>query len=243
MKSEAAFRQLVTDLSATDLDITCKTIAGEPFVELTRMVQCSGFDLLLAGTRGTSKWEQFFVGSTSKRLIRKCPSSIWIVRTGQPLPPKVVVASTDFSNVSLKATKEGLAIAQQAGAKFHLVHCIDSKDVPDDVISKIPPGSSLRKEINDEATRRLNQFLQSLSVGSTQIQLHLTWGTPWQEIQKISVQQAADLVVIGTVGRSGIKGLLLGNTAERVLETCDCGVLTVKPDDFVSPILPASEAG
>jgi hypothetical protein len=52
--------------------------------------------------------------------------------------------------------------------------------------------------------------------------------------------QAADLIVIGTVGRSGIKGLLLGNTAEKVLDTCDCSMLTVKPDEFVSPIEPAS---
>ena len=45
---------------------------------------------------------------------------------------------------------------------------------------------------------------------------------------------------MGTVGRSGIKGLLLGNTAEKVLGTCDCSILTVKPDGFVSPIDPAS---
>ena len=45
-----------------------------------------------------------------------------------------------------------------------------------------------------------------------------------------------DHVVIGTVGRSGIKGLLLGNTAEKVLDTCDSSILTVKPDGFVSPI-------
>ena len=50
---------------------------------------------------------------------------------------------------------------------------------------------------------------------------------------------AADLIALGTVGRSGIKGLLLGNTAEKVLGTCDCSILTVKPDGFVSPIDPA----
>jgi len=45
---------------------------------------------------------------------------------------------------------------------------------------------------------------------------------------------------MGTVGRSGIKGVLLGNTAERILDRCDCSILTVKPDDFVSPISPAA---
>ena len=154
--------------------------------------------------------------------------------------PKVVLAATDFSDVSLKAVTHGLRLAQQAGAEFHLLHIVDSNDVPDDLISRIPKGSSLRQEINEESSWRLEEFLKSLGGHRTQIQVHLSWGTPWQEIRRISRHQAADLIVIGTVGRSGIKGLLIGNTAEKVLDTCDCSILTVKPDGFVSPIEPAS---
>jgi nucleotide-binding universal stress UspA family protein len=50
----------------------------------------------------------------------------------------------------------------------------------------------------------------------------------------------ADLIVLGTVGRTGLQGLLLGNTAESVLLHSDCDVLTVKPVGFVSPIAPAT---
>ena len=239
-RSDTAMRRMIVDLNAMDLDVKFETLLGEPFVEITHAVQEEGYNLVLAGTRGLGKWEQFFVGSTAKRLIRKCPSSVWIVKAGHICPPKVVLAATDFSDVSLKAVKEGLRVAQQASAEFHLLHVVDSKDVPEDLISRIPKGSSLRQEINEEATRRLEEFLDSLAVDRTQIQVHLSWGTPWQEIQRISRHQAADLIVIGTVGRSGIKGLLLGNTAEKVLDTCDCSILTVKPDGFVSPIDPAS---
>jgi universal stress protein E len=235
-RSETAMRRVIVDLNAMDLDVTFRTLVGEPFVEITRAVQTDGYDVVLAGTRGAGKWEQFFVGSTAKRLIRNCPASVWIVKAEHLVPPKVVLAATDFSDVSLKAVKEGLKIAQQSDAEFHLLHIIDSKDVPEDLISHVPEGSSLRQEINDEATRRLDAFVASLNVDRTQIQSHLSWGTPWQEIRRISKHQAADLIVIGTVGRSGIKGLLLGNTAERVLDTCDCSILTIKPDDFVSPI-------
>ena len=239
-RSDTAMRRMIVDLNAMDLDVKFETLLGEPFVEITHAVQEEGYNLVLSGTRGLGKWEHFFVGSTAKRLIRKCPSSVWIVKVGHICPPKVVLAATDFSDVSLKAVKEGLRVAQQASAEFHLLHVVDSKDVPEDLISRIPKGSSLRQEINEEATRRLEEFLDSLAVDRTQIQVHLSWGTPWQEIQRISRHQAADLIVIGTVGRSGIKGLLLGNTAEKVLDTCDCSILTVKPDGFVSPIDPAS---
>ena len=237
-RSETAMRRVVVDLNAMDLDVTFRTLVGEPFVEITRAVQAEGYGMVLAGTRGAGKLEQFFVGSTAKRLIRKCPASVWIVKAEHLVPPKVVLAATDFSEVSFKAVKEGLKIAQQADAEFHLLHIIDSKDVPEDLISRVPEGSTLRQEINDEATKRLDTFVASLSVDGTQIQSHLSWGTPWQEIRRIAKHQAAELIVIGTVGRSGIQGLLLGNTADKVLDTCDCSILTIKPDDFVSPIEP-----
>jgi len=239
-KAETTMRKVVADLNAKDLNIKFRTLIGEPFVEITHAVQTEGFDLVLAGTDGQGMWEKIFIGSTAKRLIRKCPSSVCIVKAGHVNPPKVVLVATDFSDVSLKAVQEGLWIAQQASAQFHLLHVIDSKDVPEDLVSRIPKGSSMRQEIDAEASRRLDVFVGTLAVDRTQIQVHMSWGTPWQEIRRISQHQSTDLIVIGTVGRSGIKGLLLGNTAEKVLDTCGCSILTVKPDGFVSPIEPAS---
>jgi hypothetical protein len=114
-------------------------------------------------------------------------------------------------------------------------------DIPEDVIEKIPQGSSLRQEINEEAKQNLDSFLKSLDADCSRIQPHLSWGTPWKEIRRHTETLRADLIVIGTVGRSGIKGLLLGNTAEKVLVSCDRSVLTVKPADFVSPIQPLAQ--
>lgn len=239
-RSETSMRRVMANLNAMDLNVTFRTLVGEPFVEITRCVQAEGYEMVLAGTRGAGKWEEFFVGSTAKRLIRNCPASVWIVKAEHLVPPKVVLAATDFSDVSMKAVNEALKIAQQAEAEFHLLHIIDSKDVPEDLISRVPEGSTLRQEINEEATKRLDAFVASLNADRTQIQSHLTWGTPWQEIRRIAKHQAAELIVIGTVGRSGVKGLLLGNTAERVLDSCDCSILAIKPDDFVSPIEPSN---
>ena len=104
---------------------------------------------------------------------------------------------------------DGLKIAQQVDAEFHLMNIIDSKDVPEDLVSKVPEGSALRREINDEATKRLDTFVASLRVDGDQIQSHLSWGTPWQEIRRIAKHPLAEIFVSGTVFRSGVKGLLL----------------------------------
>lgn len=240
--SDSRMRQMIADLGAADLDVAFETLLGQPFIELIHAVQSEGYDLVLAGTRGLAPWEQFFVGSTAKRLIRKCPGSVWVVKAEHAGPPKVVLAPTDFSAVSLKAAAQGFWVAERAAAQFHLLHVIDSTDISEDVISKIPHGSSLRHEINAEATSRLEAFLNSLQVDRSKIQVHLSWGTPWREVNNLVQHLGVDLLAMGTVGRSGIKGLFLGNTAEKVLGTCNCSILTVKPDEFVSPIQPAGWA-
>jgi nucleotide-binding universal stress UspA family protein len=61
-------------------------------------------------------------------------------------------------------------------------------------------------------------------------------GEPEAVIPEFVVAQGIDLVVMGTVARSGIAGLLIGNTAERVLSKLPCSVLAVKPDGFVCPV-------
>ena len=236
--SDSRLRQTIIALDATDINVKYETLLGEAFVEITHAVQQENYDLVLAGTRGHTKWEELFVGSTAKRLIRKCPASVWIVKAEHAGPPKVVLAATDFSEVSRKAVLEGICVAERTGAEFNLLHVIDAGDVPPDVISRIPHGSSLEQEIQEEAQRRLDEFLNSLETTRIRVQPHLILGTPWKEIQRLVQQLSVDLIAMGTVGRNGIEGFLLGNTAEKVLDHCDCSVLAVKPDGFVSPITP-----
>lgn len=238
-ESDTKLRRMIETLNAMDLDVTFETLLGEAYVELTHAVLAEGYDLVLAGTRGLAAWEHFFVGSTAKRLIRKCPASVWIVKVEHVVPPKIVLAATDFSDVSCKAVSQGLWVAQQAKAEFHLLHVIDSTDVPEDLVAKVAQGSSFLDEIKAEAKKRLESLIESLNTDRSRIQSHLSSGIPWKEIGHTAEHLNADLITIGTVGRSGIKGLLLGNTAEKVLGTCDCSILTVKPDGFVSPIDPA----
>jgi nucleotide-binding universal stress UspA family protein len=66
--------------------------------------------------------------------------------------------------------------------------------------------------------------------------LYLEKGTPADELPALTGRLGADLLVLGTVGRSGIPGLLIGNTAESVLQRITCAVLALKPQGFVTPV-------
>lgn len=240
LKSDARMQLMISGLKVSGIEVRCETLLGDPFVELIHAVQQEGHDLVLAGTRGLAAWKEFIVGSTAKRLVRKCPASVWIVKAEHIGPPKVVLAATDFSDVSRRAVLEGLWIAQQAVAEFHLLHVIDSADVPADLFEHLPEGSTLRHKIDLEAKNRMNDFLESLGSDTSKIHVHLSSGTPWKEIGRLAHEFHADLIAMGTVGRSGVNGILLGSTAEKVLGSCDCSILTVKPEGFASPISPPS---
>ncbi|MBC8114095.1 MAG: universal stress protein, partial [Candidatus Saccharimonas sp.] len=83
-------------------------------------------------------------------------------------------------------------------------------------------------------------FVRLRETDPGRVTLHVSLGTAWQVISRTAQKLHADLVVIGTLGRTGVSRLLLGNTVEKVLETCDSSLLTVKPDGFVSPVHPTS---
>jgi nucleotide-binding universal stress UspA family protein len=83
-----------------------------------------------------------------------------------------------------------------------------------------------------EVTGKLGQD----AVGYLEPQTHLLKGWARKEVPALATKIEADLVVMGTVGRAGIPGVFMGNTAETILNQLDCSVLAVKPPGFVTPV-------
>ncbi|HBE93283.1 MAG TPA: universal stress protein UspA, partial [Gammaproteobacteria bacterium] len=80
----------------------------------------------------------------------------------------------------------------------------------------------------------LDRLLTNLSVAETR--RHLVLGPPEEVIPKLISREGIELIVMGTVARIGIQGLLIGNTAERILDSVDCSVLAIKPTGFETPV-------
>lgn len=133
----------------------------------------------------------------------------------------------------------GVKIVDQADAEFHVVHIIDSQEIPVGIIEKMAAGTTLRDEMNSIAQRKIADFIGTLDTNPDAVYSHVFWGIASQDIPKLAQQLEIDLLVLGSVGRSGIKGVLLGKTAEKLLNTRDCSILAVNPEGFVSPIEPA----
>ncbi|MFT5323854.1 MAG: universal stress protein E [Planctomycetaceae bacterium] len=84
--------------------------------------------------------------------------------------------------------------------------------------------------------QELNRLLAKYAGAAVPERIHLMKGDPHAVILETVDRQQIDLLVMGSIARTGIPGMFIGNTAERVLNAVGCSVLTVKPSDFVSPV-------
>ena len=212
-----------------------------PFVEIIRAAEKDGYDLVLAETRGLSPYKRFLVGSTAERLVRKCPCPVWIVKAAHQAPIGSVLVATDLSEVSAKAVKIGVLLSTTAGIPLDVLHVYEDGTGLDNLLDRdtsIAFRRTHRRRLRRSADERLREFIQSCVPEASKPRLRLAHGEPSRIIASVVRRSHADLLVMGSVARTGIPGFFIGNTAEKVLRTCDCSILTVKPDGFVSPIQP-----
>lgn len=228
--------------NAGDVKLETVTLVGKAHAELIRAVLRQHFDLVVAGMLGMSMVKKLLVGSTAEKLVRCCPAPVWIVPPGDARPLKKILVPVDFSDVSAKALRYAGMLAERHQATLHVLHVLDDKDLLELPQLAEQPDKQLgafRRELKKSTAERLREFVAAqLPVALTPEYL-LAHGAPWQLIDSNAKRLDADLIVLGSVGNSGLTGLFLGNTAERVLNYTRHPLLIVKPDGFETPVQPS----
>ncbi len=233
---------LVRQAEAHGIAAASELALGGSWLELIRQVLRDKHDLLLVGTRDRKGLGRMLFGSTAIKLVRRCPCPVWVAKPeGIPTPLNILVAS-DLSPAAEDALCLAANLAQVTPAKIHLLHVVDfpldhiwSTGLPD-VKEEI-----YRHDLRHKAELALQaQVDHAGACGlSPAVQVHLIddmGGLPDEGILNYIQAQKIDLLVMGTIGRSGIPGVMIGNTAERLLPDLTCSLLAVKPAGFVSPV-------
>ncbi|HVX64252.1 MAG TPA: universal stress protein [Pirellulales bacterium] len=238
--AEERLETLLAPLRGGEYEIQGEVCVGRPFEEIVHVAEKRECDLVIAGTRGLSAVRRILVGSTATKLARVCPCPVWISRADHANGLRSILVPLDFSETSQKALAAGVDLALSTGAELHLLHAYDTEDLH----GLLPQSEETKAELAyyRRRSRRaaLEQLQQSLArvAGDRSIETtnHVAQGAAWKVISSAARRLNADLIVMGSVGRRGVSGLLIGNTAERVLHTADSSVLVVKPDEFETPV-------
>ncbi|TWU46689.1 universal stress protein [Rubripirellula reticaptiva] len=238
---------LASDVSDTGLQLDVAVAIGDPATEIARQVIRDGHDLLVKTADGFSPAGRLF-GSVAKSLLRLCPCPVWLLKPqihGQfdRVLAAIDVESDDKNHGDLnrKILELAYSIAQRDNAKLHIVA---AWQLWMEESMRRHAGNaevdSIRKDHEAKVRKALDELLQAPFSQADDIQLHLRHGSAASVIRSVADEIEADLLVMGTVCRTGVAGFLIGNTAETVIPDVTCSLLALKPDGFVSPVQMAS---
>lgn len=138
-----------------------------------------------------------------------------------------ILCPVDFSEPSEHAMRYAVDLAERLGAELHLVHVfqIPAMALPDGAIMGGPDWTT---RIMERSEQSLKELAARHADQGIDVKTHLVEGVPFREINRVAREDVkADLIVIGTHGRTGLSHLLMGSVAERVVRTSDVPVITV----------------
>ena len=244
---EEQLQSLAAKLATEGLDISTRVLIGTPFLESIKEVIRGGYDLVIKPAEGRGGVSAMLFGNTDCNLFRKCPCPVWIIKPSKQKKYARILAAVDpdpaeKSNAELNKMILDLAtsLATRENSELHIVHAwrIPYEHALRGGRASLPI-SELERHLRD--TRKvhkvwLNALLKNYDFQNVPTKVHLLKGDPGEVIPSEAKKKRVELVVMGTVARTGIPGFFIGNTAEKALKALDCSVLTVKPRAFTSPV-------
>ena len=214
---------------------------NRPYEAIINTVINDKYDLVIKGTHQHGALKAVIFTPTDWHLVRKCPTPVLFVKDMQwPAQGNILAAvnavSENEQHLSLnkRIIKDAQFLCELANAKLNLVNAYPA--TPVNIAIEIPefnPGlynESVKKHHIESTNELANEF------NLTSDQCFIEEGLPEDVIPDVANRLNSELVVIGTVGRTGLSAALVGNTAEHVIDSLDCDVLALKPDGYVSPL-------
>lgn len=207
--------------------VQAKLVAGAPAEEIIRAARQWRPDLIVIGTHGRTGLGRLFMGSVAERVLQRASGPVLTVRGGSRVRRvRRILYASDFSRASGAAFARAVEMARANRAELLLAHVLTPMapivDVPPKVYEEI--AASARAQ----AQKQLDRLAAEAKKGGIRTRTLLMAGMVHEQIARAARSQRADLVVIGTHGRTGLAKLFLGSVAGRVVSTAPCPVLTVR---------------
>ncbi|MFV9615064.1 MAG: universal stress protein [Gammaproteobacteria bacterium] len=257
VEHQKGLQELVASLKS-NIEIQTRILTGEPFWEIIRDVLRYRFDLVIKMSESVGLIDRVF-GSDDMHLLRKCPCPVWLVTSESPNAYKRILATVDINDdystneldtrrlLNEQVLEMASSLALSEFAELHIVYVwkvMLESTMRGAFIHR--PEEEVVAYIEDERQRHQKNLnvlvdetignLEQSTLEHISPQIHLLKGSPRSEIPVFAGEIKADIVVMGTVARTGLPGVFMGNTAETILNQLNCSVLAIKPPGFKTPV-------
>jgi len=243
---EKQLRRLTASFRQEGVTLDTAVLAGTPFLEIIRRVLQEKHDLVMMAAEGEEGYRNLFFGSTTLHLMRKCPCPVWVTKPGTTnnyarIMAAIAPDSDDDGEGELNVKIMDLATSLAHLNKSELfiaqaweVMGKDSDTLHSETTSEIRSRIYHKHELQHREP--LERLLERYELNDLDHRIHLVRGPPDFILPQLADTINSDLIVMGTICRTGVPGFFIGNTAESILRQVRCAVLTVKPEGFVTPV-------
>ncbi len=207
---------------------------GKPFLEIIKVAKEKKVDLLAIGTHGRAGVDRVILGSVAERVVRKAHCPVMVIRGRKYVGFKRIIVPIDLSDCSRIALEYAAATARAHKSKLTILHVFEESFVKPYVnaANSEEEANEIIKEIERVNESKYDEFLKTVDLRGVEYEKLLKKGIPESDIVETAMEQQANLIVMGTHGRSGIKHILIGSTAEEVVRNVHCDIIIVKPEKF-----------
>jgi len=236
--------------------VATKVAYGIPYIEVIRNVLRDGHDLVIKPAYNNGGLKAGLFGGTDMHLLRKCPIPVWLMKIPKSGKFKRILAAVDVGHEENKEQRDVLSVkivelaSSLALTEFGELNIAHAWYAVGESTLRGGRGGYSEKEVDEyveDVMGQHRQWVDALYQKATQDlgddalsylkpQIHTPKGWPRQVIPQLADDIDIDLVVMGTVARTGLPGFFMGNTAEVIINNINCSVLAIKPDGFKTPV-------
>jgi nucleotide-binding universal stress UspA family protein len=243
--SVATYDQNTEEIAARELNAfaakqglspaTCHLLCGAPvFNEICRLAQKISADLIVMPTHGRTGLKHVFLGSTAERIVQHSPCPVLVTRrnvlqskNGSRFTFNTILVPVDFSGCSRDGLQYAIGFANEFGAKIILLHATYLGYVYSSEGTALYDIPALQKAARKNAERHMREFMRTVSFGRAKFETAFTDGSPVLDICSFAKDHNVDVIITSTHGLTGLKHVLIGSIAEKVVRHAPCSVLVV----------------
>jgi len=184
-------------------------------------------DAIVMGRRGRTGLKRVIMGSVTARVIGHATRNVLVVPRAARIDCRGILIATDGSRCAEAASRQAVAIAKSCGAPLTVVSVLHDEAMPSDFLT-LKQRESISKKALSDAEKCVQDVKDLAGKEGVKAEGLIMTGSPSEAVIKAAEDKKADLIVMGSHGRTGIERLLMGSVTERVVNLASKAVLIVK---------------
>ena len=195
---------------------------GEVYERIVDLADAENCDIIVMGRRGRHHLERILVGSVTARVIGHSQRDVLVVPKDTQVGWKKIVFATDGSKYSAVAIDKAIAFAQSYGGELIVVSVVD---VPAEFYAEAPKAA---EDMIHKAKEYVAEVKKKALAAGVKAETYVGEAEAYEAITNLAKDRSANMIIIGSHGRTGLRRLLMGSVAEKVIGLAPCPVLVVK---------------